>query len=483
MTDLLIDELKKMTDTAFVFDDTHIRNDDLKIKILMNRCRHPAIRSLIRPCGELYAPVYYDRDSTIKLVWKPKWGGYIVCATFFQLAIFDIDIDTSNHNQSTNAGTQLCDFINADPALNNDLFYIHQTPRGFHLYLMSRLLNYCDPEVLDMGMKVHSDPAHIRNSMYTGYSVRCTRKPGDTFVSRFIGTAGTGVIDPEAERQYQLCQSFITKFSQDDSQSILSNSALRELFLESLNANGYFGNWHMTQLAPLLIVGSDQITHKTQIWNGLTDMGTDRQFYEDRWRKICKTHFYRERELLECAKVYGAKIKRFIQYKITESTNDYALGFDLGQSLYFISFRDLLAIDYDEQSKLKIVYEFCRYHPEYLFKIVKTNRGFHCFLLSHEMHHQSPEAIKMMLRLRSDPFHILGAINRGYSIRLNHKHNETQAYEEIATCGHGRCIPHLQNLYQYHLQLYRNCPYKFVCQQVMHTVMDSDVLKPTEILN
>ena len=47
-----------------------------------------------------------------------------------------------------------------------------------------------------------------------------------------------------------------------------------------------------------------------------------------------------------------------IQYNILESNDDYAFGIDLGHSLYFISYRNLLMIDYDNKNRLQICIYF-----------------------------------------------------------------------------------------------------------------------------
>ena len=119
---------------------------------------------------------------------------------------------------------------------------------------------------------------------------------------------------------------------------------------------------------------------------------------------------------------------------------------------YFIVYRDLLFVDYDNKSQIQIIATFCRYHPEYLFKVVKTPAGYHCFLVSHRV--PFSDCFNLLARLRSDPMHIVSSLIRGYSVRVNQKHRYEKPYVEVRDMGKGTAIPELLDLYRVHLDKY-----------------------------
>ena len=387
--------------------------------------------------GEFYAPVYYDPDCTLKLVWKPDWGGFAMCATFMQLAIFDLDDPALDF-------ASICDLVNTSTCRNH-LFYVHRTPRGYHLYLMSHCLDYHNPETVDIGMTIKANPTHLDNSARLGFSIRCSRKNSDRlgsdyFVSQFIGSAGQGTINPLALELYNLALCFIDLFELDNAQSLLNNRSLNNLVRLSVESNGYFGNWQMRQFAPLIVIESSNNNGKVEVIDNLPGIIT--HLRRQTWTARVP---YRDNDFWQHAEIYGAKIKRSIQCKILDSGDDYARGFDIINCSHYISFRDLLIVTYNDQAKLKILYEYCRYHPNVLFKIIKNDITIHCLLLSEALHHQSQTAINMLQRLRSDSLKSMEAYNLGYMIQLETE--QLQTFIEIGSCGRGLHVPRLHQLY------------------------------------
>lgn len=456
--DQLIGELTKLTDSNFKMP-TDIKNKNLLLTILVNRCQDPVIRSLVRPCGELYAPVYYDSDCLVKLTWKPSYQYFVLFFTNYKLAIFDID-------------NQEYTFDDIEKVINeseyrDELFFVHKTERGYHLYQLSTPIDYCSLEVLKYCQQIKIvDPAHARNSLYTGYSVRCSKKKGDSFVSKLIGKVGNGKVNYGLLNIYLKCQTFIRMFEKCDPDSILTDENLFRQFEYSMVNNGRHGNVHITEVAPLLIIGYNENKVVISRQDQIND--EDIQLY----KKMCKYGYYNYCQLDKMLVIFNKKIKSMIQYNILESNDDYAYGIDLGHSLYFISYRNLLMIDYDNKNRIQILYAFIRYHPEYLFRIVETNKGYHCFLLSHPMYHKDKKSIELLYRLRSDPLHILGAYSRGYSVRLNPKYEQKNKYKELRSCGKGQIDPHLEKLYKLHLDLTDKLEKSFVCQNVQMKLMN-----------
>jgi len=476
----LIEFLHQDLDVNFI--EPQLDKDSAKIKALINHSRDPLIRCLVRPMGEMYAPVYWDSDLTVKLTYKKGWGGYYVFLTTYNLAIFDLDMSLPPTEQQYPKHMAFFEKILTVAGLEKELFYVHATPRGYHLYLVSRSLDYCSQGSFEMGQKLSSDPAHLRNSLYYGYSVRATLKEGDTFVSKRIGSVGSGSEDPELVIIYHKLVGLQSLFETETHHTILSSEYLIPLVHRAIRNGGRFGNLHMTKVCPLWLeesssedvaTGVDVATsgkaNKVQIVN-LTN--NECESSGTIWKRVCKYRYFRESEFLETAKVMSQKIRNMIQYHIIKSNQDYAIGYDLGHSLVFISYSQLLCVDYDEKSRLKIVYEFVRYHPEYLFKVVKTNNGYHVFLVSHLLDHNQWETVQLLSRLCSDPIHILNAYNRGFSIRINQKADEKYPYREVATIGKGLANSKALKLYQLHFQLYDKYRTKFRCKEV-ETMIDT----------
>jgi len=144
-------------------------------------------------------------------------------------------------------------------------------------------------------------------------------------------------------------------------------------------------------------------------------------------------------------------------YRILESTDDYAIGVHVQESLRFISFKNFLVVDYDTPARLKILFEFCRYNKDYLFRYVKTRKGYHVFLMNKRIEHDSLEAYDLLQRLGTDNMYMMGVLVHGFSIRLNQKDDdEKDNYIEKGIVGSGQEDPELFRLYKYYLELFGN---------------------------
>src|SRR5436309_1169771 len=61
------------------------------IKFLIRNSKIPVLRNSIKPYGEIYAPIMWNKDYIIKLISKPNWGGYLLTITFWEFQIIDLD--------------------------------------------------------------------------------------------------------------------------------------------------------------------------------------------------------------------------------------------------------------------------------------------------------------------------------------------------------------------------------------------------------
>ena len=386
-------------------------------RYLIGRSTVPRLRNTVRPPGEIYAPVYYNRDYMIKLVEKNGWGGYILALVVWDLLVIDIDVEETPDVEEDHLS-----YIqsNIEQYYPNDLFYINRTARGYHVYLVSRTVSHASKAAIYMRIKLNSDPAHGTNSLYTGSSLRLTSKgKGDNnpLVSEYLTSIGNGQPDPKAVELYETVQGYIRRWSRYGVDVALQLLPELQQMWDSIPYN--FGKHHIIASAPLLLDrGSTVLTIKTplygdQIWSAFMKSRKIRLQHQDilllqAHHQICMNNLYR----------------------IFEATEDYAIGVHVQESCYFISYRDLFFVDIDHRDRLKIVYQYVRYHPEATFRIVKTKKGYHAFLTSYPIPFE--QCMPLSMRLCADHCHLLSVRLRGYSVRVNQKYKDDSPYIELA---------------------------------------------------
>lgn len=443
-------------------------------RCLLSHSTWPELRNLCPPPGEIYAPVYYCPDYMIKLVKKESWGGYLLTIVLWDLLVIDIDrpqpktgaggAEVSELEASESEGNEI-DRIKANIATYypNELFYLHQTCRGYHLYLVSRRSNHLSKHSIYARIKLEADPAHGTNSLYTGNSIRISRKnkdPADVPISQYVCSVGSGHADPSALAIYQQVQHYLSIFSglQIDPTNPEHYGLMYKIWAETKAQHQDFGLTHVVCSAPMTL-GEHGLVTNPSFCERSPSFDSMLQHY---WSTFIKYRNIKESQipylLLMCQHNMGFNNL----YRIFEASPDYAIGVHLQQNVHFISYYDLLMVDYDSP-RLAIVYRYCKSHPEATFRIVQSNKGYHCFLTSYPVPHQY--CILMLLELRADPCHLVGAYHRGYSVRINKKYKKEKPYREICRYGKAPEDPRLVALYQKHLDLYHDNRAKYVrCQ-------------------
>jgi hypothetical protein len=426
-------------------------------KHILGRSTAPRLRNTVRPPGENYAPVFFNRDYMIKLVHKQGWGGYILALVTWDLVIIDIDVEEIPGVPEDHLG-----YIksNIDAYYPNDRFYINKTARGYHVYLVSRMVSHSSRAAIYMRIKLNADPAHGANSLYTGSSVRLTSKlTGDNnpCISEFLTAYGSGSPDPKALELYNTIQGYIKKYSRYGVDSIVNNKELMAALYEMwINVPGDFGRTHVKVASPMLLNGEGNLESNITVVPSVISAITDKV-----WSSFIKYRVIRPGRLEILLVQSHQQICMNNLYRILEATEDYAVGIHVQESCYFISYRDLFFVDIDHRSRLQIIFQYVRYHPEATFRVVQTNKGFHAFLTSYPIPYS--DCFPLSQRLCGDSCHLLSVLHRGYSVRVNKKRKDETPYREVIKIGKAEECPRLYNLYMKHLSLYTknsewNCP-------------------------
>jgi len=154
-----------------------------------------------------------------------------------------------------------------------------------------------------------------------------------------------------------------------------------------------------------------------------------------------------------------APVKHFF---ITEYSTDYEIGFTYLSHktkncfIKYIKFYNLFVLDYDlnkdqtKESLLKKIKESL--DIRFSYKIYETYNGYHVFLLSCPIQHNSKYMLNLASAFKSDPFYILYTHYYGYSIRISHKigrnENDWNQNTHKFVCDYGS-----ENIDQYCLKL------------------------------
>jgi len=439
-------------------------SEDQYEKLLIQNCKIPEIRNSMKPYGEIYIPVIYTDNYIIKYVQKAGWNGYLLVLVTWDLLIIDIDIPLLVEDI-----IELLEYYYPD-----ELFYIHKTNKGFHAFLMSKSVNNSTKESIKMKISLICDPAHGSNTVYTGNSIRLCLKDNDNLdiASKFLCSCGKGIVNENMRLIYNDIIKYLDMFKCVTVTNIENNKEILN-FIKTEN------NKILTK--DLLDMGAHQINicSPAHLDDNLvftiskdssecssecsSESSGDIEIVERMYKYMKSylwTRFVKSRVLQEkYVKFLLSKGRENMGYnnlyRIFESNIDYAYGCHIQENLYFIVYRDLLVVDYDKKNQIQILATFCRYHPEYLFKVVRTPAGYHCFLVSHKIPFtNTSECYSMLNRLRSDPMHIVSSLLRGYSIRVNQKHRYEKPYIEMKDMGRGNALPELLLLYKVHMLKY-----------------------------
>jgi len=130
--------------------------------------------------------------------------------------------------------------------------------------------------------------------------------------------------------------------------------------------------------------------------------------------------------------------------KIIEYSENYEYGVQESKccesgKMFYVKFYDMLVLDYDNIEYDKLMSYLIPFKEKYLFRIYKTYRGFHVFLISDIMRYNDKFSLDLALSLNSDKMYIIYSKYNGYNVRLTPKigYNEKITHRFVTDYGSG----------------------------------------------
>lgn len=165
--------------------------------------------------------------------------------------------------------------------------------------------------------------------------------------------------------------------------------------------------------------------------------------------------FPRSKKMIKLiAPMFLQKIKR--PQIIREESNDYYIAYDEKDAREYICYKNLLCVDIDKAINFDI--DNFR-NSKYLWRLIKTNRGYHCFLVSEHIEYRSDKMLDIMLEYKSDYYYTIFSYLRGFCVRLNKKEHEeykVTIYKDCGYFGNGTLDSKLDKLVNLHLHKAQN---------------------------
>jgi hypothetical protein len=415
---------------------------------LMKYSTDPIIKNLTIQRYLNYAPVTDHPDHYLTLNYNAKYDAHFLTLRFRDLLI--VDLDDSNPEK-------IADQIHKH--FPGELFALHQTGHNnFHLVLLSKTINHFELEAIRMRLQLGCDTDYGHISLYYGSTVRIVSKEADRpFDYQFVRWIGSGRANRRAQGLYRTLLEHIQAFGGHSIYSFRNDAHFRRTLYDLWRAtirekNGTLGLVQTFESAPCFLVENGGDVEYRPVSNDYLFPKRDiLRFLKNKHSPYCHQDY--TEELMDEA------VRSSSFYWMLESGDDYAIGTDIPSNFWFIVYRNLLVVDYDHPSRIKILHEYCRLHPGSKFRVLPTPKGWHCFLTSHLMGFGEPRSRQLLERLSSDPLYIRCAVKKGYSVRLNKKTPEERCptFHDSFTVGSGRELPRQLLLFRLFLAMANRC--------------------------
>ena len=411
------------------------------IKKLLSYSTNPLFKNLTKTININRAPIVITPQYQIYLNFNKKYMNYFLSIIFRDL--FVIDIDNKSLEEIEQSIRDIC------PA---ELFAIHETSNGkYHLIMLSNPIVHNELIAMKLRFSLGCDIDYAYITQQYGSSVRLISKTtGERYRYKHIKNVGNGNINQHCNDLYQVLLEQIDKYGCYSVEDFSNNSQFRlMLYDEWLTTIKKFSNniglVQIFESYPAFLVGENNNVIYRNVHNNYLIPNDDRNyeislFLNRKFQRECESDYYFD--------LMDEAIRSSSFYWIIKSNSQYAIGVDNPVNFHFIVFKQFLMVDYDHQSRIKILYEFCRLNPKYKFRVCQTRKGWHAFLTSHKMPYNDSESINLLKRLGCDPLYIQSVAKKGYSVRLNRKTDNEKIHTDFKIVGTGVEIDQLVKYYE-----------------------------------
>ncbi len=115
-----------------------------------------------------------------------------------------------------------------------------------------------------------------------------------------------------------------------------------------------------------------------------------------------------------------------------KSEEEWEYGFQVSNlfkdnKMYYLKFYNMMMLDYDNITYEDLISHISQY-KNLRFRIYRTYKGFHVFIISHQLKYNSSNSQLLAQKLVSDIYYNLFSFKTGFKIRLSKKMNREEEY-------------------------------------------------------
>lgn len=405
-----------------------------------------------RPHEDTILKLYEQKG--LRFIYDLYYGIWAICTPFFLM----IDFDENEDFSKLDAIEVLRDFVHKEHAEGNDyLFWIYDTDRGIHAFLMNHPSFYNSELTEYILNALDNDPRHIDFVLNAGHCTRLAPKRSykgaiPTYIEEFVARKCSGDV---CEIGYGVPLPYFTKILILHGEMIDYLKMMYKTSFRDMNVHKYIIATNSDEFVPKDVLLEQIRRHFITTLVSLDLEGDDITFKNN--FKPTSVERYEDlisdNALSNCRNTSMKKLMGFIDNILRPNIikerehkdillRSEAIPFIISQDqrthMIFLKVYDLLMLDWDVKDgidKSAVVPMLERFIngqsllPENkrlfkstpCFKIYETDHGVHAYLISHRVPHNTEQSSAMMMSVCCDYFYTAFSRVTGYSIRLSPK--------------------------------------------------------------